>query len=164
MWISFVCSSFIFPFQIFEQFAFMRTGVKTAKQSEGRVPLKSLCAQVISRLRLPDDLFPQTLKQNGKNFGLARPMFTPFCFTSFISSSSVLRSSLRRFLLRLRSSSTLHYGFTLRFKPARPLFPFATLRGGLAGTLLRNLFRSFHSLHKMCPYSVVFPLVTLTEY
>lgn len=42
--------------------------------------------------------------------------------------------------------------------------PYTSFQAGLAGHLLRNFFRSLRSLQKICPYSVVFPLVTLTEY
>jgi hypothetical protein len=91
-------------------------------------------------------------------------MFPPIRFTPFIPRSFVSRQSLRVFLF-----VCAHRKLTLRFthyvpKPARPLMPYTSFQAGLAGISLRDLFRSFHSLHKTCPYSVVFPLVTLTEY
>jgi hypothetical protein len=89
--------------------------------------------QAVSRLRFPDDLNPKRPKDKQETIVLARPMFPCLSFASLISSSSVLRSSLRV----LWPHSLSHQTF-LRFahyvhKPARLWYPSTSFQAEACG-------------------------------
>jgi hypothetical protein len=88
-------------------------------------------------------------------------MFPCLPFPSLISSSFVLRCA---FCGRRRFPTKLAFGLLTPFPNLRAyvILPLRS-RMRLAGISLRDLFRSFHSLHKTCPYSVVFTFSRFTH-
>jgi hypothetical protein len=102
--------------------------------------------QAVSRLRFPDDLNPKRPKDKQGNIGRASTMVSCLSFASLISSSSVLRSSLRGFVDAFAFPQTLPSVCSLRSQTCAPLLSFHFVPG-------RGL-RAFHFVI----YSVRFTL------